>query len=250
MGGTRDPATGTWTGTDKPGDGHGGRSGQRGTNCPAAGGRLASAKTESAALSGTPTASDKYEVTAGQYTEFLNAVAKTDIYWLLQHCMCEQHGYRLQDSVERLVGQLHLQRVIDYANRPVNCVSLLGRLPICQLAAKRPADGPQGPGTTETGAYTLTHRRNQQQHDCIAKRRLRNGWCQAKMSGTSRHTTRAASPTPATGTYPTSSDTAPGSRHGRCLRQQRQLLLQASDPYPIDSGSTTTTVVAVAAAGR
>ena len=51
----------------------------------------------------------KYEVTAGQYTEFLNAVARTDTYGLYNTQHVERF-LRLQDSAERHVGQLHLQR--------------------------------------------------------------------------------------------------------------------------------------------
>ena len=49
----------------------------------------------------------KYEVTAGQYTEFLNAVAKTDTYGAVQpeH---EVEQLRVQDRAQRLFGQLRL----------------------------------------------------------------------------------------------------------------------------------------------
>ena len=65
----------------------------------------------------------KYEVTAGQYTEFLNAVATT------RHLRAVQHGHvvrhlRLQDPAERQSrAATRTAWRADWANRPVNYVS-------------------------------------------------------------------------------------------------------------------------------
>ena len=65
----------------------------------------------------------KYEVTAGQYTEFLNAVAATDTYGLYNYMNVDQiFGCKIIESGR--LGQLHLQRgSADWADRPVNYVS-------------------------------------------------------------------------------------------------------------------------------
>ena len=54
----------------------------------------------------------KYEVTVGQYTEFLNAVAATDPFGLYDSRMLSRL-LRLQDRAQRLVGQLQLQRGVE-----------------------------------------------------------------------------------------------------------------------------------------
>jgi formylglycine-generating enzyme required for sulfatase activity len=64
----------------------------------------------------------KYEVTAGQYTEFLNAVAATDTYGLCQTSMwVSGSGCRIQRSGTS--GSYTYRVASDYANRPVNDVS-------------------------------------------------------------------------------------------------------------------------------
>ena len=68
----------------------------------------------------------KYEVTAGQYTEFLNAVAGVDTYGLYNTNMWSQlYGCKIQRSnSDGTVGDPHQYQVAaDYANRPVNFVS-------------------------------------------------------------------------------------------------------------------------------
>jgi len=72
----------------------------------------------------------KYEVTAGQYTEFLNAVAGVDTYGLYSTYMWDpRHGKDYGCKIERYagsgtVGDPYKYRVAtDYANRPVNYVS-------------------------------------------------------------------------------------------------------------------------------
>lgn len=92
----------------------------------------------------------KYEVTAGQYTEFLNAKAQSDPYGLYNPTMWSgQFGCKIQrsgtpDSCNYTVAS-------DYANRPVNYVSFWDA---CRFANW--LHNGQGTGDTETGAYTLT----------------------------------------------------------------------------------------------
>ena len=78
----------------------------------------------------------KYEVTAGQYTEFLNAVAKTDPYGLYNTCMWyDDYGCKIQRSGE--TGQLHVQRG-GGLGEPAGELRELGRRgTVRQLAAQR-----------------------------------------------------------------------------------------------------------------
>ena len=103
----------------------------------------------------------KYEVTAGQYAEFLNAVAKTDTYSLYglydpnmamdnNGCKITQHGVNgsyTYDFSARPAGTTEA----DWANRPVNYVSFWDA---CRFANW--LNNGQANGDTETGAYTLT----------------------------------------------------------------------------------------------
>jgi len=99
----------------------------------------------------------KYEVTAGQYAEFLNKVAKTgDAYGLYNANMWSNtNGCKIQQSYTAGVGYNYTV-ASDYANRPVNCVSYWDSCRFANWLHNGQPTGPEGAGTTETGAYTLT----------------------------------------------------------------------------------------------
>ena len=85
----------------------------------------------------------KYEVTAGQYTAFLNAVAQTDPYGLYNASMWSNtYGCKIQQSGAS--GSYTYSVAADYANRPVNYVSFWD--------AARFTNWLQS-GDTESGAY-------------------------------------------------------------------------------------------------
>ena len=99
----------------------------------------------------------KYEVTAGQYTEFLNAVAATDTYELYTTSMSSSYGCKIQrsgspDSYTYIVAG-------DWADRPVNYVSwgdaarFSNWLHNGQPGLDTPV--PQDENSTEDGAYFL-----------------------------------------------------------------------------------------------
>lgn len=99
----------------------------------------------------------KHEVTAGQYTEFLNAVAAMDPHGLYSPAMWSNpQGCK----IERLEGErLHDGEIITYtyrvapdrANRPVNYVSYVDAMRFVNWLHNG-----QGSGDTESGVYNLS----------------------------------------------------------------------------------------------
>jgi formylglycine-generating enzyme required for sulfatase activity len=104
----------------------------------------------------------KYEVTTGQYTEFLNAVAKTDTYGLYNTYMAAVVSYGcnikrtgLSGSYTYTVGNGTPTDVTNWANRPVNYVSWGDSARFANWLHNGQPTGPQGLTTTEDGAYFL-----------------------------------------------------------------------------------------------
>ncbi|MGD8451327.1 MAG: SUMF1/EgtB/PvdO family nonheme iron enzyme [Phycisphaerae bacterium] len=100
----------------------------------------------------------KYEVTAAQYTEFLNAVAATDTYGLYNTNMWSNgSGCKIERYAgSGTPGDPYQYRVADdWANRPVNYVSYWDACRFANWLHNGQPTGAQGDGTTETGAYTL-----------------------------------------------------------------------------------------------
>jgi formylglycine-generating enzyme required for sulfatase activity len=98
----------------------------------------------------------KYDVTAGQYTAFLNAVAKTDTYGLYNPGMA--------DPITQYVWGCGIQRTgssgsyaysvsSTYANRPVNYVSFGDTMRFANWLQNGQPTGAQSLSTTEDGAY-------------------------------------------------------------------------------------------------
>jgi len=103
----------------------------------------------------------KYEVTAGQYTDFLNAVAATDTYGLYDTrmssasdgCQITQHGTvgnYTYDFRGRPSGT-----EADWADRPVNYVSWGGAARFANWLHNGQPTGDQDWTTTEDGSYFL-----------------------------------------------------------------------------------------------
>jgi sulfatase modifying factor 1 len=88
----------------------------------------------------------KYEITAGQYTAFLNAVAKNDTYALYH----PSTGH-IQRSGPYSLYSYSVAR--DWANRPVNNVSFWSAVRFANWLDNGQPRGAEGPGTTEDGAY-------------------------------------------------------------------------------------------------
>ena len=94
----------------------------------------------------------KFEVTAAQYTEFLNAKAKKDPYGLYDDNILESEwGFKLERQGEE--GAYSYSVDPEYANRPIVKVTFWDACRFCNWLHNG-----QGDGDTETGAYTLNGR--------------------------------------------------------------------------------------------
>jgi len=96
----------------------------------------------------------KYEVTAGQYCEFLNAVAVTDTYGLYNTNMwSSDYGCKVERTD---TGSGYSYSVAsDWANRPVNYVSWGDAARFANWLTNGQPTGVQGLSTTEDGSYYL-----------------------------------------------------------------------------------------------
>ena len=100
----------------------------------------------------------KYEVMAGQYTEFLNAVAATDTYGLhntkMGNISPSSKGCNIQRSGSS--GSYTYSVAADWANRPVNQVSWYDTLRFANWLHNGQPIGGQSVATTEDGAYDMS----------------------------------------------------------------------------------------------
>ena len=96
----------------------------------------------------------KFEVAAGQYTEFLNAVAATDTYGLYNTSMwSDTYGCKIERSGEP--GSYTYSVAVDWADRPVNLVSWGDSARFANWLTNGMPSGSQDLTTTEDGSYYL-----------------------------------------------------------------------------------------------
>jgi sulfatase modifying factor 1 len=96
----------------------------------------------------------KYEITAGQYTQFLNAVAKADPNALYNTAMDDPIGLGGANILQTGSSPNFSYSVAaDWANRPVNYVNFWDAARFANWLDNGQPTGAQGPGTTEDGAY-------------------------------------------------------------------------------------------------
>ena len=191
----------------------------------------------------------KYEVTAGQYTAFLNAVAATDPFGLYNTNMwSSQYGCKIQRSSTS--GTYTYSIASDCANRPVNYVSWGDAARFANWLHNGQPAGPQNADTTEDGAYDLAATQpyynpdgtinDQNGLDAALLAVNRNGnWKWAITSEDEWY--KAAYYDPTTGSYydyPTSSNAVPG----RDLNDPGNNANYYGTPFPIDSPHYTTGV--------
>ena len=96
----------------------------------------------------------KYEVTAGQYTEFLNAVAAADTYGLYNTNM-ESSSFGCKIEHAGSSPNYSYSVAPDWANRPVNFVSWGDAVRFANWLHNGQPLGAQNVSTTEDGAYRL-----------------------------------------------------------------------------------------------
>ncbi len=149
-----------------------------------------------------------YEVTNLQYVAFLTAVATSDPNGLFNELMTtSDRGGIIRQGTP---GDYTYVLKPNFSNKPVNAVSWLDAARFCNWLHNDQAVGPQGPTTTEDGAYDMS-----QPHDQIA-RKLGAKWFLPnhdewyKAAYYDPFTADAdAGGTPDSGFYPTSSDVMP-----------------------------------------
>ncbi len=97
----------------------------------------------------------KFEVTAGQYAEFLNAVADEDTYGLYNTSMwTHSHGCKIERTGSS--GSYVYTVAADWADRPVNWVSWGDAARFCNWLHNGQPTGVQDLTTTEDGSYYLS----------------------------------------------------------------------------------------------
>jgi formylglycine-generating enzyme required for sulfatase activity len=97
----------------------------------------------------------KFDVTAAQYTSFLNAVAATDNYGLYDSAMAGTTGGDPGIMQNGIVGAYSYAVISGRDNRPATDVTFWDTLRFANWLANGQPTGSEGVGTTETGSYTL-----------------------------------------------------------------------------------------------
>jgi sulfatase modifying factor 1 len=184
----------------------------------------------------------KFEVTAGQYKEFLNAVAKTDTYGLYNTAMSNtSYGSGIARSGSS--GNYAYSVDANFVNRPVNYVSWGDSARFTNWLTNG-----QGNGSTETGAYSLNGAVSNTDLMAVAvpsaaQRATWSNGAKPYFLLTSEDEWYKAAYYKAGGInagywdYPTSSDTAPGRDMADASGNNVNYY---GTPYPIDSGKYTT----------
>jgi formylglycine-generating enzyme len=95
----------------------------------------------------------KYDVTVGQYTVFLNAVAATDTFGLYNSAMATD--LNIAGISQSCVAGSCSYGVIGSANHPITYISWGDAARFANWLQNGQPVGPEGAGTTEAGAYTL-----------------------------------------------------------------------------------------------
>ncbi len=98
----------------------------------------------------------EYDVTAGQYTAFLNAVAATDPYSLYNSNMSTATNGNFACGITQSGSPgSYIYTDTRNPNYPINCVSWGDAARFANWLTNGQPVGAEGNGTTETGSYTL-----------------------------------------------------------------------------------------------
>ena len=184
----------------------------------------------------------KYEVTAAQYTGFLNAVAATDIYGLCNSVMwTATEGCKIQQGGSS--GSYTYTVASDYANRPVNGISWGDAARFANWMANGQPTGAENLSTTEDGSYYLNGANTDTALMAVTRKAnatwvipSENEWYKAAYY----------EPAKAGGAgywaYPTQSDSIPGRDMTEAATPGNNANHWGPGPYPIDNGAYTTKV--------
>jgi sulfatase modifying factor 1 len=181
----------------------------------------------------------KYEVTAGQYTAFLTAVAKADTYGLYNTSMSRtDYGSGIARSGSS--GSYAYSVDANFVNRPVNYVSWGDSARFANWLHNGQPTGAQGLSTTEDGAYYLNGATSNAQLIAVSREA---DWKWAVTSEDEWYKAAYHKNDGMTGNYfnyPTSSNTVPGRDMADPLPGNNANYYTGASPYPIDSGKYTT----------
>jgi sulfatase modifying factor 1 len=183
----------------------------------------------------------KYEVTAGQYTAFLNAVAATDTYGLYNTNMSTSaYGCKIQRNNPS--GSYTYSVADEYADRPVNYVSWGDAARFANWLHNGQPTGSENASTTEDGAYTLDGATTNTALMAVTRN---SDWKWAVTSEDEWYKAAFYDPSLNGGAggywnFPTKNDTAPGRDMADASGNNANFLISGGD-YPIDSGAYYTT---------
>lgn len=180
----------------------------------------------------------KYEVTAGQYTTFLNAVAKMDTYGLYDTNMASTV---IGSGISRsgIVGFYTYTVDTAFVNRPVNFLTFWDCCRFANWLGNGQLNGAQDATTTEDGAYTLNGYTGA--NGSAIKRNA--GWTWAVTSENEWYKAAYYDPNklggPGYWQFPTQSNVAPGRDMADPFGNNSNYY-GGSGTYPIDAGKYTT----------
>jgi formylglycine-generating enzyme required for sulfatase activity len=183
----------------------------------------------------------KYEVTAGQYTEFLNAVGGIDTYGIYYPSMSNtQFVCGIARSGGGTAGNPYTYTVApDFVRRPVNCVSWANAARFANWLHNGQPTGIQDYSTTEDGAYYLNGATTTEALQAVSRK---TNWKWAITSEDEWYKAAYHKNDGVTGNYfeyPTSSDSAAGRDLADLSGNNANCY---GTPYPISSNIYTTLV--------
>ena len=180
----------------------------------------------------------KYEVTAGQYTAFLKAVAATDTYGLYNTDM-SRTDYGSGITRGGVSGSYTYSAASDFVNRPVNYVNWGDSARFANWLHNGQPTGLQVASTTEDGAYYLNGAMTNAALNAVTRE---SDWTWAVTSEDEWYKAAYHKNDGVTGNYwdyPTSSDYAPGQDMVDVSGNNANYYTPPY-AYPIDSGKYTT----------
>ena len=174
-----------------------------------------------------------YEVTAGQYVEFLNAVAATDTHALYSIFMSvDAAGCRIQQSGSS--GIYTYSVAPDYADRPVNNVSWGDAARFVNWLHNGQPTGEQDASTTEDGSYSLNGAITDAALAAVTRNAAATWWIPGESEWYKAAYHKNDGVTGTYWDYPTGTDSAPGRDMTEATSPGNNANYHAASPYPID----------------